>query len=133
MLKTNLKNRNMRKWIILLIFLVIAIIGYNYIYQDHRSIENENAEFVLTSDNLSNEFVINSVEAEQKYLNKTIEVSGLVSELNKNNLTLDGKLFCQFTNEINAQLKQNLKIKGRFIGYDDLLEQIKLDQCTIIN
>jgi cell division protein FtsL len=119
----------LKKTIIILILIIIStLFGYNYLHQDHRDIKNEDAEFVLTSDNLSNEFVINALEAETKYLNKTIEVSGLVSELNKNSLTLDDKLFCQFTNEINVQLKQNLKIKGRFIGYDDLLEQIKLDQ-----
>jgi hypothetical protein len=25
-----------------------------------------------------------------------------------------------------------IKIKGRFIGYDDLLEEIKIDQCIIL-
>ena len=32
-------------------------------------------------------------------------------------------------------LQKNIKVKiiGRVVGYDDLLEQVKLDQCTRIN
>jgi len=125
----------MRKWIIILIILIIAaIIGYNYIYQDHRNIENEKAEFVISSNEIESQFSKNAVDAEQNYLNKTIEVSGLISEINSNDITLDDKVFCQFSDILTSTLKANqkTKIKGRVIGYDDLLEQVKLDQCAII-
>ena len=125
----------MRKWIIILIILIIAaIVGYNYIYQDHRDIENENAEFVMSSSEIASQFLENATTAEQKFLNKTIEVSGLVSEVNTNEITIDDKVFCQFSNTNQNTIKTNskVKIKGRVIGYDDLLEQVKLDQCTII-
>lgn len=125
-----------KKWFfILLIIIIAAIIGYNYIYQDHRTIEDETAEFVLTSQVISNEFSLNTKSAETKYLNTTIEVSGLVSEINSNDITLDDTVFCQFSEALKASIKENsnIKIKGRVIGYDDLLEQVKLDQCTIIN
>ena len=126
----------MRKWIVILIIVIIAaIIGYNYIYQDHRSIENESAEFTMSSTEIANLFSENVVSSEQKFLNKTIEVSGLISEINTNDITVDDKLFCQFNKAIETSIRQNfnIKIKGRVIGYDDLLEQVKLDQCTIIN
>lgn len=126
----------MKKWIIIIIILIIvAVFGYNYIYQDHRTIESENAEFVISSKSIANEFSTNIKTAETKYLNKTIEVSGLVSEKNTNGITLNDKVFCQFSDTLEASIKNNsnLKIKGRVIGYDDLLEQVKLDQCSIIN
>jgi len=125
----------MRKWIIFLILLIIAFIGFNYVYQDHRDIENEQSEYTVNALDFFNEFSNNPRDSEFKYLNKTIEVSGTVSELNKSNLTLNSQVFCQFTRGINSILQINspIKIKGRFIGYDDLLEQIKLDQCNIIN
>lgn len=121
----------MRKWFIIIILIVIGIIAYNYIYKDHRDIESENAEFVLTSIDISNEFTINAAAAENKYLNKTIEVKGTITELNEYDLTLDNKIFCQFNTKIGIDSKVII-VKGRFIGYDELLEQVKLDQCNIL-
>jgi len=121
----------MRKWIILLILVVIGIIAYNYIFHEHRDIKSEPVEFVLTSTDLANEFAINPSASERKYLNKTIEVNGNISELNAFDLTLDDNVFCQFNSKIEVKLN-NVTIKGRFIGYDTLLEQVKLDQCSII-
>jgi len=125
-----------RNWIALIIVLIItAFIGYNYIYQDHRDIESERAEFTMSSSEINQLFSKNSVAAEQKFLNKTIEVSGLITDINSNDITIDDKIFCQFSDNLKASTdkNENIKIKGRVIGYDDLLEQIKLDQCTIIN
>lgn len=126
----------MKKWIVILIVLIIAaFIGYNYIYQDHRDIENEAAEFVMPSAEIALQFSQDPTSAEQQFLNKTIEVSGLISEINTNDITIDDKVFCQFLNPMETALDKSdkVKIKGRVIGYDDLLEQVKLDQCTIIN
>lgn len=125
----------MRKWIIILIIIIIAtIFGYNYIYQDHRNIENETAEFSMTSSEVAIKFTENSTEAEKTFLNKTIEISGTLSEINSNDLTIDDKVFCQFLKELNETIEVNskIKVKGRVIGYDDLLEQVKLDQCAIL-
>jgi hypothetical protein len=123
-----------KKIIIAVIIIIAAIVGYNYIYQDHRNIENENAEFVMSSSEIASLFSENAATTERKFLNKTIEVSGLVSEINTNEITIDDKVFCQFSNGIQSTIKENskVKIKGRVIGYDDLLAQVKLDQCTII-
>ena len=117
----------------LLILAIIGVVGYNYIYQDHRNIEKETAEFSMTALEVANLFKENAVDAEQKFLNKTIEVTGNVSDNNKTEITIDNQVFCQFLEPINeTQLNENIKIKGRVIGYDDLLEQVKLDQCSII-
>jgi len=125
----------MKKWILLAVLAVISILTYNYIYQNHRDINKEKAEYNLTSIEILNKFSIDPVNSETKYLNKTIQVIGKISDQSENTITLDHIVFCQFTSNINIQLEDNsqIKIKGRFIGYDDLLEQIKLDQCNIIN
>lgn len=124
----------MRKWIVLIILIISSVVGYNYIYQDHRDIKTEASSFSITSTEINNEFLENLEISEQKYLNKTIEISGMLSEINKNDLTLDEHVFCAFDDSINTVLKKHskIKIKGRVIGYDDLLEQVKLDQCYII-
>lgn len=125
-----------RNWAILMVGLIIAsIIGYNYIYQDHRDIENETAAYTMSAAEIAQLFSDDTVSAEQQFLNKTIEVSGLVSEVLQKELTLENKVFCQFSTTLGKGIEQNskVKIKGRVIGYDDLLEQIKLDQCSIID
>ncbi|GAA4900610.1 hypothetical protein GCM10023311_27810 [Flaviramulus aquimarinus] len=124
----------MRKWIILIILIISIVVGYNYIYQDHRDIKTETSSFSINSTEIHYEFIKNLEGSEQKYLNKTIEISGTLSEINKNNLTLNNHVFCAFDDSINIVLKRHtkIKIKGRVIGYDDLLEQVKLDQCYII-
>lgn len=124
------------KWIALIVVLIItAFLGYRYIYQDHRDIESEVAKYTLSTSEISQLYADDAVSAEQKFLNKTIEVSGLISEINTNDITIDDKVFCQFSNGVETLLNttDTIKIKGRVIGYDDLLEQVKLDQCTIIN
>lgn len=123
-----------RNWIALIIVLIITtVIGYNYVYQDHRDIENEQTEFTMSSVEINQLFSKNPTSVEQKFLNKTIEVSGLITDINSNDITIDDKIFCQFSNNLETSLNKNekVKIKGRVIGYDDLLEQVKLDQCSI--
>ena len=123
----------MRKRITILIVLIIAgILGYNYIYQDHRDIAHEIAQFKLTAEAIGASFLENSSQAETKYLNTTIEVSGHITEMDDKTITLDDRVFCQFADATQGIDKTSkIIIKGRVIGYDDLLEQVKLDQCTV--
>ncbi|HEX9601759.1 MAG TPA: hypothetical protein VF985_09725 [Mariniflexile sp.] len=125
----------MKKWyVLILLCIVVGIIGYRYVYQDHRDIATETSIYKLTASDLLDEFAINPMTSENKYLNKTIEVSGSISDKNPQSITIEDKVFCQFSSKIQKALNtEQIKIKGRFIGYDDLLEQVKLDQCTIID
>ncbi|MFD1163536.1 MULTISPECIES: OB-fold protein [Hwangdonia] len=129
-------SKNKRNWFFLIVLLILcAFMGYQYIYQDHRDIETEKAEYTTTPQSISDEFKQDALKSEKKFLNKTIEILGIVTEVNQNNITLNDLVFCQFNDMLNQSIKINttLKVKGRCIGYDDLLEQVKLDQCTIIN
>ncbi len=123
-----------RKWIIILILTFLLFAAYKYIYQDHRDIQKEQAEFVVSSTSITKEFLQNSMEAEKKYLNKTIEISGVITEITENDITLNNNVFCQFSSKITTLFttKDSITIKGRCIGYDDLLELVKIDQSTII-
>ncbi|MEW4924734.1 hypothetical protein [Algibacter sp. 2305UL17-15] len=120
-----------------ILLIIVGIFLYNYIYQDHRDVKAETPEFVVNSNDLISQFSNNSEEAEKKFLNKTIQVSGLVTEIsNEKTIVIDNSIFCQFKNPIppnTAVLNKSIVIKGRCIGFDDLLEEIKLDQCSIIN
>jgi hypothetical protein len=112
---------------------LIIFFGYQYIYQDHRIIENEKPDYIVTSDAIFQNFFDDQNQSESNYLDKTIEINGLVTEVNSNDLTLDDKIFCKFLNPVTTiNVNDTIKIKGRCIGFDDLLEQVKLDQCNII-
>lgn len=127
----------MRKWFVIVLFLCIAAIGgYAYIYQEHRNIQNENPEYIVTSSSIINEFIVQPGKSEQKYLNKTIQVSGIISEINTGELLLSDEIYCALNDSLEhstLKTKSQITIKGRVIGFDDLLEQIKLDQCFILN
>lgn len=125
----------MKKWIVIIMLIVIIVIGYNYIYQDHRNISTEASEFKLSATAVKNEFASNSVASANKYLNKTVAILGDVSESKNKEITLNSSVFCQLIDSLKEPLKlgSKIKIKGRVIGYDDLLEQVKLDQCMIID
>jgi hypothetical protein len=127
----------MRKKIIFILisFGILTFAVYNYIYQDHRNIESEDVEFELQSADIIREFALTPENSSKRYLDKTVVVVGLLSEINLQNITLDNAVFCQFTDTISMTKKINdrIKIKGLFIGYDDLLEQVKLNQCSIID
>ncbi|MDA9056360.1 OB-fold putative lipoprotein [Flavobacteriaceae bacterium] len=124
----------MRNKIIFSLILVCGIIlSYNYMYPDHRSISEETVRYTLEAESLFNEFTEDSQQAELKYLDQTIIVSGIVTSINSKSVTISNKIYGQFET-LNSDLKVNdpIAVKGRCIGYDDLLEEIKLDQCSII-
>ena len=73
----------------------------------------------------------------KKYADKTIETYGKITslDLENNAIVLDNKVFLKMTEMISKDLtiQQTVKIKGRFVGFDDLLEELKMDQCIIVN
>jgi hypothetical protein len=128
----------MKKKLILFLFAVLALAtaSYFYIYKNHRNITTESAEFVLTVNKLKQEFAENDSLAFKKYQNKTIEISGKITNIDQENksITVDTQLFLITIDSIPKKIITNkiIKVKGRFLGYDDLLEEFKLDQATII-
>ena len=129
----------MKKRVFVFIVLIVALIfyfGYSYIYQDHRNISKESADYIEEASHFHNSFSDDPKAASDKYLNKTLIVKGKITELTEAELTLNNAIFCSFLDKDELQslrLNSEISVKGRCIGYDDLLEEIKLDQCSITN
>jgi hypothetical protein len=126
-----------KKFIFLILFICIAGIGiYFYAYKGHRDIATETADFTVKIADLQKEFAENDSLAYKKYQDKTIETSGKISniELESKGIVIDEKIFATFKETLpkDISIGQQVKIKGRFLGYDDLLEEFKIDQITII-
>ena len=126
-----------KKYIIITsIILLITFFGYKYIYHEKRNIETEKPNFSVKVIDLENDLKSGDAIFNKKYLDKTIEVTGVISEIeiNNNAILVDDKIFAILSSKLNADLKvkDNIIIKARFIGYDDLLEKFRFDQATII-
>ena len=119
----------------ILIIAIIAFVAYKYAYQDHRDIASEKPAFELTADNLIANFSTDAEVASNKYLNKTIQLSGTCTSADATTITINDRVFFTMENNENfeALINKEIVVKGRCIGYDDLLEEVKFDQTSIIN
>ena len=126
-----------RKWLYPVIILIVAIgiMGYNYIFQDHRDIKTEKVAFTLTATELATSFQNDEEAARLQYENKTIAVSGQLTSIDGTSLVLDNKVFFALSeNETSPtpnKLNTTISLKGRCLGYDSLLEEVNLDQASL--
>jgi hypothetical protein len=72
-------------------------------------------------------------KANLKYLDKSIQITGKVTNVDIANKTivLDEKVFVLLKDANVVKLNETILVKGRVIGYDSLLEEIKIDQAEI--
>lgn len=119
------------------VVVLLLMVGYFYVYHGHRDIANEEESYTVAVKTLFSDYQNNEMEADKKYLNQTLIVSGNITSVSieTHSLVLDEKMFAVFSDKIVGEIKLNskIKIKGRLIGYDSLLEELKMDQCIILN
>lgn len=122
--------------IALFLFLIIGISVYFYAYQDHRDINTETADYTVTVSGLEKDFTSNDSLAYIKYQDKTIELTAQVTAIDtaNNGIVLGEKVFATFKDSLPKDIVsgKDLKIKGRFLGYDELLQEFKIDQSSIV-
>ncbi len=119
--------------IVIIILIVLGGLGYNYIFRAPQNISTATSEFTVDADQFSQEFTDNLNVAEKKYLNKVITIEGTISDIENESITLNNSVYCKFDIVIQLNKNEKIKVKGKCIGYDDLFEIIKLDQCIIEN
>jgi len=97
-----------------------------------RDVQSEAAAFTITTKNIVAEFTANTEAANKKYLEKPVAVSGVVTSVNTKEVILDETVNCNFSAaDASIKVGQAVTIKGRVVGYDDLLGELKLDQCNL--
>ncbi|WNM18816.1 OB-fold protein [Flavobacterium capsici] len=121
-------------YFLIILLLIIGFFVYKFIYKEHRDISTENASIVETTSQIYSAFSSNESEANSKYLDKTIEVKGLVTSVDKStkSVVIDSKLNAIFQNELSEDIIVNdsIIVKGRLVGFDSLLDELQMDQCT---
>ena len=115
---------------VLIVFSVIGFAIYTYAMQPPTAIENKKIDFTGSAD----ELLLKITDHTEKWQDKIVIVTGEVTNIDDKGIMLSSKIYCQLK-QINDLKKinpsNNISLKGRIIGYDDLLEELKLDQCII--
>lgn len=132
-------NNKLKK--VLIVLGVLLVVGYftlpivkDYMVNNlgKRDIQSEEAAFTLKTKDFVAEFTANEAAANKKYLEKPVAISGVITSVNPKEVIIDEVVVCNFT-VANTTIKvgQTVTIKGRVVGYDDLLGGVNLDQCSI--
>jgi hypothetical protein len=105
---------------------------YGVVFKEARNIESEMPDLTITATKLLNDYNSNPQKADSLYLNKTIEITGKVTKETDYVVIVENTVFCLFTQKTKDRLINNkVTVKGKCIGYDELFQEVKLDQCTI--
>ena len=126
-----------KKEIILGSLLMLLVVGgfsvYQYVYADHRDIASARVDFELPTTQLGS--VMQEEVKAAEFIDKVIQTYGKVTSIEQNSIIINEMIQVNFIQEKVTQLQLNddVTIKGRCVGYDDLLELVKIDQATLIN
>ena len=120
------------KWWLLLIVLVIGgFSAYKYAYKPHATTESLEVSFQGNASNFLTKVSSNSKE----WLNKAVLLEGKVTSVDAEGIVLNDQVYCQFKegDKISAKESDVITVKGVVIGYDDLLEELKINNCILKN
>jgi CTP-dependent riboflavin kinase len=124
---------------IILLSIVLAGIagfaGFNYVmHGGARNLSNEDAAYTVSSKSITDEFSTNVDMANKKYLEKAIIIHGKVTKITGKEITIDNSIICNLKDvDATIQKDQTITLKGRVVGYDDLMGELKLDQCLKVS
>ena len=115
-------NSKRKTWVIalMLIALVFGYGTYRYMYQPHRNIATEAADYLLSPEALK--AAMSSANEEQKFINKVIQTQGRITSVDQYSIVLDDMIQISFESDLPSYLNPEtaLKIKGRCIGRSEI-------------
>ena len=119
-------------------FIILLTIAVYFVWnKPHKDYSTMKTDITISSSNFINEFKANSTLATEKYLNQIILVNGNITDKLTKSVLLDKEIVCTLdSSSLKAleliQINNEVSIKGRFVGFDDLFEEIRLDHCFIM-
>jgi hypothetical protein len=129
-------SKNLKNLLIIGLLAGVIIGGWAVWYvffKPHRNIGAEKPQYSLTSQALSDAFKSDTA-ALGKYVDKAILLEGAITGIEGKHLSL-GNIICSM-DSVNAlklaQMKAGdpVKVQGRLTSYNDLMEEIMLDNCV---
>ena len=127
----------------ILLVVIVTTTAYFVYNKPHRNILAEEPKFSLALTEMNDdEFLADEEAAYKKYFNQVVEISSTAGSINKkengrydvvlnsNGVIANGELISA-GEQFEAMINREVVLKGLFIGYDNLLEEIKLSECSI--
>ncbi|WP_298515703.1 hypothetical protein [uncultured Kordia sp.] len=131
----SLSKKSKKRIIIALVAIAAVLVGgYFYLYQSHQSINDMEVAFKGNSQEFLTKIEANADEWTTGG-NKVVELTGVISGKDLKGVTVNGSIYFQLEEGTKTDaLKegQKINIKGRIIGYDEILEELKLDKAIIL-
>ena len=120
------------KFILIVFFLlIVGILSYLYILKPATDYLYSDSEKYFNSTS-------NFEKVHSEYIGKVIDIKGVVDAFDKDakftNINLDGSfLFSVETRNLTKEIAINdeLVIKGRYVGYDDLFDEYSFTDCSV--
>jgi hypothetical protein len=139
--------RSPRLWYLafgLLLAGVLMFLAYRYYNKPHREVWREEAAYRLHIDDIFREFQTDEAVAFEKYNSQVIELLGTYSRM-EGSAESDILLLTGTAGNANCLMQahdpseysqleegQEVRLKGLFVGYDDLLSEIQLRDCRLV-
>lgn len=111
--------------------MILTYVGYRFIYQPHDTVEQMDNLYKGDVDNF-----LEMVQNDKVMGAGAVQLSGQVTSVDSNDFMIDGKIFCQIDSNIaidGMQVGVDVSVLGRYVGYDELLEEVKLDFVKIVD
>ena len=123
-----------KKIIIVCITILLSCIGI-YVYVTKPATDYYTLKSEETFDSTSQ-----FVDVQEDYLSKIVVITGVVTKIDPVSpfvsITLDSSFVFSFEmtkTEKNFFLGEKIKVKSRFVGYDDLFEEYSFTDCNILD
>ena len=118
--------------IILLILIFITGIFYFFTYQ----IKHKDWIYIKPQISLSAQELLQNFQNGEgnDLINKVVQISGTITALDDSLYILDKAVVCKPAVDIESNIteKEFVTVKGRCLGYDDLLMEVRLDHVVVI-
>ena len=129
-----MKKKSLLVIVFIIVIILVGVAGYNYVmHGGARDLSSEEASFTISSKEMCNEFSTDIDASNKKYLEKAVAITGKITNINGSEIIVDKSIICNLsTLDPTIKKDQEVIVKGRVVGYDDLMQEVKLDQCLVI-
>lgn len=116
--------------VIMSVFIVFTL--YKVVTMPPKLMNNKSISYKTSAKNFYNEFIQNQTQFDKLHMNEVIGLTGIITSVQDSIIVLDDKIVC-ITTKSYAHLVPNqlIKIKGKYIGYDELFDNLKLSECLL--
>jgi hypothetical protein len=123
--------------------IILAIVSYIWFFvynKEHKDYAKADSHYVGHADSLHQMASENQDKFQQEFINKAVEIEGVVKEVGLTRFTLGSGMICTLDSayiEYMPKVGDTVMVKGRVVGTDeDILTAdilCNLDQCIFIN